>query len=150
MDRSEAVALTDYAVLRGEIPFEKAGRLVHHLQQGSIMRNNKGQWVCSFCGGNCGQCGMTDFVGNVPYSFDRIEAGINPPGKKPLDIESKRAGYNKNTVRIVVGYLAVAAALAFVSWMLTGCAPTGMPCTSCIGPYDITLSSHREALLGHP
>ncbi len=29
-------------------------------------------WVCDFCGGNCGQCGMTSIVGNVGFSMQRI------------------------------------------------------------------------------
>jgi hypothetical protein len=28
--------------------------------------------VCDFCGGNCGQCGLTGDVGNVPFNFQRI------------------------------------------------------------------------------
>lgn len=33
-----------------------------------------GGWreVCDFCGGNCGQCGMTERLGNPGFSFDRI------------------------------------------------------------------------------
>lgn len=32
------------------------------------------QWrkVCDFCGGNCGQCGLTDTIGNIPFSLDRM------------------------------------------------------------------------------
>jgi hypothetical protein len=25
--------------------------------------------VCDFCGGNCGQCGMTSIIGNVPFDM---------------------------------------------------------------------------------
>jgi hypothetical protein len=28
--------------------------------------------VCDFCGGNCGQCGLTARIGNVPFDFDRM------------------------------------------------------------------------------
>lgn len=28
--------------------------------------------VCDFCGGNCGQCGLTHIVGNVPFDFQRM------------------------------------------------------------------------------
>lgn len=28
--------------------------------------------VCDFCGGNCGQCGITSRVGNVPFNMDRM------------------------------------------------------------------------------
>lgn len=33
-----------------------------------------GHWieVCDFCGGNCGQCGLTSRIGNVPFNFNRI------------------------------------------------------------------------------
>lgn len=40
-----------------------------------------GEWreVCNFCGGNCGQCGITGRIGNVPFSLERmiskVEAG---------------------------------------------------------------------------
>lgn len=37
-------------------------------------RTVDGGWreVCNFCGGNCGQCGMTERLGNPGFSFDRI------------------------------------------------------------------------------
>lgn len=38
--------------------------------------------VCSFCGGNCGQCGITGRVGNVPASLNEI---------------IKNGGWDKNT-----------------------------------------------------
>lgn len=45
--------------------------------------------------------------------------------------------------------VALTVALGIVAGMLFGCATyTGMPCSACVGPYDLTLSSHREALLG--
>lgn len=155
MDRSEAVALTDLAILHGDIDVDQGGRMVRHLEQGAIMRRDNGQWVCTTCGGNCGQCGMTDFIGNVGFSFDRIVAGLNQPGNKPVDQEARMADhrYNKNTVKIILGWLAVAAAFVFIASMLGGC--TSVPpgtyvgsgtCGQCIGPYDVTLSSHREAL----
>jgi hypothetical protein len=28
--------------------------------------------VCDFCGGNCGQCGITSIVGNVGFSMKRM------------------------------------------------------------------------------
>lgn len=33
-----------------------------------------GEWrpVCDFCGGNCGQCGITSRVGNVPASMSEM------------------------------------------------------------------------------
>lgn len=32
--------------------------------------------VCDFCGGNCGQCGNTDTLGNIPFSMDRMIEGL--------------------------------------------------------------------------
>ena len=39
-----------------------------------------------------------------------------------------------------------------VMLVLAGCATTGSKsyCGACVGPYDLTLSSHREALLRRP
>jgi hypothetical protein len=41
------------------------------------------QWreVCDTCGGNCGQCGMTERLGNPGFSLDRIieKTGMNKP-----------------------------------------------------------------------
>jgi len=31
-----------------------------------------GRPVCSTCGGNCGQCGNTETLGNIGFSFDTI------------------------------------------------------------------------------
>lgn len=28
--------------------------------------------VCDFCGGNCGQCGLTSIVGNVPADMQHM------------------------------------------------------------------------------
>jgi hypothetical protein len=43
----------------------------------------EGGWreVCDTCGGNCGQCGMTERLGNPGFSLDRIIAktGMNNP-----------------------------------------------------------------------
>lgn len=50
-----------------------------------------------------------------------------------------------NGPKILWGWLWTAAAIAFILWLLSSCA--SVPCESCIGPYDLTLSSHREALL---
>ena len=35
---------------------------------------HKDEWreVCDFCHGNCGQCGLTDRIGNIPASMDAI------------------------------------------------------------------------------
>lgn len=44
-------------------------------QSGLIWTKNvEGKWimVCDFCGGNCGQCGLTSIVGNVGFSMERM------------------------------------------------------------------------------
>jgi hypothetical protein len=40
----------------------------------SWARTVAGTWreVCDTCGGNCGQCGMTERLGNPGFSLDRI------------------------------------------------------------------------------
>lgn len=55
-------------------------------QAGLIWGRSGDQWieVCDTCGGNCGQCGITDRVGNVPASFEAI---IEPMrGKTPAGL----------------------------------------------------------------
>ena len=41
---------------------------------GLIWTHFDGGWipVCKFCKGNCGQCGIGDVVGNVPFDFQSI------------------------------------------------------------------------------
>jgi hypothetical protein len=41
---------------------------------GLVWARIPGRWipVCDFCGGNCGQCGNTEIVGNVGFSMQRI------------------------------------------------------------------------------
>jgi hypothetical protein len=55
----------------------------------SWARTVGGGWreVCDTCGGNCGQCGMTERLGNPGFSLDRIIAKTgmnNPPAGLPL------------------------------------------------------------------
>lgn len=40
--------------------------------KGVDWKNYSGGWymVCSFCGGNCGQCGLTGYVDNVPAEMN--------------------------------------------------------------------------------
>ena len=48
--------------------------------------------------------------------------------------------------------LALLCLLLVVLILLSGCTTPGQPllapCQACVGPYDLGLSSHREALLG--
>lgn len=155
-NKADAALLSNYAVERNEIEPDQRDRMVRHLENGDIMRRNNGQWVCTTCGGNCGQCGMTDFIGNPGFSFDRIVAGLNPPGKKPVDQEAAFPTLRKNKLGLAIigGYVAIAFSILVIvaAVLLTGCAstPAAPPCTSCVGPYDLTLSSHRDAVLGRP
>lgn len=60
--------------------------------------------------------------------------------------------------RFIVAYIVTIFAFAMIlGIVLGGC--TSLPpgtyvgsgtCASCIGPYDMTLTSHREAVLGRP
>lgn len=42
--------------------------------KGLVWRRIPGRWilVCDFCGGNCGQCCLTDTVGNVGFDMQRM------------------------------------------------------------------------------
>lgn len=51
------------------------------LPNGYMWRKIGGEWrqVCDTCGGNCGQCGDTGKLGNVPADMDFIikKTGMN-------------------------------------------------------------------------
>lgn len=53
--------LTWKACLNSELPL-----------RGSITPRIVWREVCDFCGGNCGQCGLTGRIDNVPFDFQRI------------------------------------------------------------------------------
>lgn len=57
---------------------------------------------------------------------------------------------NAMGLRILAGYLAIVASAFMIAWVLSGCTTTNYTgtgtCANCIGPYDVTLSSHRRAL----
>jgi hypothetical protein len=42
--------------------------------KGVDWQNYAGGWyiVCTFCGGNCGQCGLTGYVDQVPASMEQM------------------------------------------------------------------------------
>jgi hypothetical protein len=44
------------------------------LKHAGLMRRSDGLYVCDTCGGNCGQCGYTGLVANVPASMGAIAA----------------------------------------------------------------------------
>lgn len=129
-----------------------------------------GRVVCATCGGNCGQCGVTDTIGNVPFDFDTIVDSLKA-GRPALRVvggseftpeivdEShhvKRRGIDWLMVFAVIYSafywgVSLILPLVLIIMSLTGCttAPerTRPPeCIACVGPYDIGLTSHREAL----
>ena len=44
-------------------------------------RTTADEWIeiCDFCGGNCGQCGLTSRLGNVPASIERMAKNMQEP-----------------------------------------------------------------------
>lgn len=52
-------------------------------ENGLVLKN--GRPVCDFCGGNCGQCGMTGIIGNVPASMQTMVNSLY--GRKPTIAE---------------------------------------------------------------
>lgn len=134
--------------------FSKHGelRIVLGLASGEFVLNRDGEPVCSFCGGNCGQCGDTDILGNVPFSFDKIVESFHrrPVPQTPsrtISAPDKPARCWMDTA----GYgLVIGAAIAFVLIALAGCSATpGHPYYTpavLINGFDPTLTSHQKAL----
>lgn len=58
-------------------------RTIEMVQRGTVWAKAADGWreVCDTCGGNCGQCGMTERLGNPGFSLDRIikKTGMNNP-----------------------------------------------------------------------
>lgn len=138
-----------------------------------------GRVVCATCGGNCGQCGVTDTIGNVPFNFDTIVESLKAgrpalrvvggrdiplsefgpePGPEIIDESHyiKRRGIDWFMVFAVVYsafYWGVTVILPLVLVVMSLAACSTVPertrppeCITCVGPYDIGLTSHREAL----
>lgn len=56
-------------------PFDRRPEVTQEMKnRGTTWRKLEDAWVevCDFCGGNCGQCGLTGRLGNIPASFERI------------------------------------------------------------------------------
>ncbi len=70
--RSEAEALVNAGVACDLINPDKANKLINGLVFGEYIFRGDGKWACSTCHGNCGQCGDTDFLGNIGFNFDAI------------------------------------------------------------------------------
>ena len=41
-----------------------------------VRQRDEWREVCGTCGGNCGQCGMTERLGNIPVNLDEIAAAF--------------------------------------------------------------------------
>jgi hypothetical protein len=59
-------------------------RSIEMVNRGTVWgRTVDGGWreVCDTCGGNCGQCGMTERLGNMPVDLGRLvrKTGMNRP-----------------------------------------------------------------------
>ena len=78
---------------------------------------------------------------------------MTPNDQAILEIREsiERRRRNRKLAAKVFTLVAIAGALLLTASFAVGCAsgPIIAPCpeTQCIGPYDLTLSSHREALL---
>lgn len=149
LDETEARELVDLGLGLNLIEPEQATKLKRELQYGHVFLREDGKWACTTCGGNCGQCGMTDFYGNIGFSMDhlaRTDQGRHSLPVYTLRKEGFASSYGELVWKLRVPLL-LALALVLSALALSGCATTAPPpCTTCIGPYDVTLSSHREAL----
>lgn len=86
LDKEDADALVELGIELGHIDPSRSSKIARELQFGQVMLREDGVWACTVCGGNCGQCGMTDFYGNIGFSFDHIvgkffNEDINPKYK---------------------------------------------------------------------
>lgn len=84
LDTTEAKALVDLGVQIGHIDPARASRLAYGLTFGEYMLRRDGKWACTTCGGNCGQCGNTDLLGNIGLDFDRLVALHSRQTGKPV------------------------------------------------------------------
>lgn len=53
------------------------------LKEGEFVLRKDGVVVCRFCGGNCGQCGHTGTLGNVPASMQVMVNNLLGLERKP-------------------------------------------------------------------
>src|SRR6185436_398319 len=67
-----AEELSFVAVAVNHIPADKRLRLAYGLTHGEYYVRPDGNWACTTCAGNCGQCGKTDMLGNIGFSFDQV------------------------------------------------------------------------------
>ena len=68
----------------------RRAKIEHRIDTGEFKVNANGQVVCSFCGGNCGQCGNTGLTDVNGASMDAMIEGLYGPSE--LDVQLKRLG----------------------------------------------------------
>ena len=51
---------------------DREERILGGLKTGELIINKNGDAVCSTCGGNCGQCGLTMTVGNIHARMEHL------------------------------------------------------------------------------
>jgi hypothetical protein len=107
LDHAEARSLAELSVLLGYT--DRGERLAYGLEHGAYMMRPDGVWACTTCGGNCGQCGETGFLGNIGFSLDQIVASHN--GHKPVAPRKLWRGV-ASAVLITLSMLALLIALA--------------------------------------
>lgn len=54
-------------------------RIAARLASGEFTRRADGKLVCATCGGNCGQCGNTGVLGNVPADMQALVNSLTAP-----------------------------------------------------------------------
>lgn len=68
----QAKEFGEAALKAGAIDIERLPKFIRKLEHGELFLRDDGQWACTTCGGNCGQCGDTGFLGNIGFSFDHL------------------------------------------------------------------------------
>lgn len=95
-------------------------RIAYKLGTGEIERNENGVLVCSLCKGNCGQCGLTDILGDAPpASLASIILG--EPDPRELYVKPPLAKPPRDETMVVLLWMALAIVFAFVlGWAVGG------------------------------
>lgn len=108
--------LASVAVSVKHIHPEFESRLAKGLQFGEYYIREDNKWACRTCGGNCGQCGNTNMLGNIGFSFDKLIDNL-----EPSEVEEKSfvLSYEKflQELSLFLGALALIIS-AFVLWKL--------------------------------
>lgn len=135
LDHAKARELVDLGIGLNMIDPENASTMMHELEFGHVFLRDDGHWACTTCGGNCGQCGMTSVYGNIGFSIDHLAQ--TEQGRHSLPVYRVKG---RRLTSVLALWAGIIVALCLI---LLGCTHT---CAACVGPYDITLNSHREAL----